>query len=418
MRHLAPPVLPGAVPSAPWRAARSATDGAGGAATGRAACGWTASRSRSRRAPSLAGDADVDVAIVGAGFTGLWTAYYLAVLQPDAARRGRRARDRRLRRLRAQRRLGLGRHRGRPARVRRRHGERGGASPPSARRPTASTRSARVVAEEGIDCGFRKGGQLMVATSRAAAGSACTAGSRSAAPGAPGPTTCGCSARRARGARARRRGAGRRVLAALRQRSTRRGWPAGWPRPCERRGVTIYERTPVDCASSRGRVLTPRGRLRARHVLRATEAFTVEQPGERRRYLPLYSLMVATEPLPAEVWDELGWSRRRDRRRPAPPLLLRAAHARRPPGDRRPRRAVPPRLADRRGQRAQRRRARAPGRARCAATSRRPPARASPITGAARSPCRATGARGAPSTPRPASAGAAATPATACSPPT
>ncbi len=33
--------------------------------------------------PSLAGDVDCDVAIVGAGFTGLWAAYFLALLQPD-----------------------------------------------------------------------------------------------------------------------------------------------------------------------------------------------------------------------------------------------------------------------------------------------------------------------------------------------
>ena len=32
--------------------------------------------------PSLAGDLDVDVAIVGAGYTGLWTAYYLAEARP------------------------------------------------------------------------------------------------------------------------------------------------------------------------------------------------------------------------------------------------------------------------------------------------------------------------------------------------
>ena len=34
------------------------------------------------RAP-LPGDVTADVAIVGAGFTGLWTAYYLQRLQPD-----------------------------------------------------------------------------------------------------------------------------------------------------------------------------------------------------------------------------------------------------------------------------------------------------------------------------------------------
>jgi ribulose 1,5-bisphosphate synthetase/thiazole synthase len=32
---------------------------------------------------SLPGDVDVDVAIVGAGFTGLWTAYYLQALDPN-----------------------------------------------------------------------------------------------------------------------------------------------------------------------------------------------------------------------------------------------------------------------------------------------------------------------------------------------
>ena len=34
------------------------------------------------RAP-LAGEIQVDVAIVGAGYTGLWTAYYLKTLAPD-----------------------------------------------------------------------------------------------------------------------------------------------------------------------------------------------------------------------------------------------------------------------------------------------------------------------------------------------
>ena len=33
--------------------------------------------------PALPGDIDVDVAVVGAGYTGLWAAYYLKTLQPD-----------------------------------------------------------------------------------------------------------------------------------------------------------------------------------------------------------------------------------------------------------------------------------------------------------------------------------------------
>ena len=40
-----------------------------------AGSGWTPR-------PSLPGDLDVDVAVVGAGFTGLWTAYYLAEADP------------------------------------------------------------------------------------------------------------------------------------------------------------------------------------------------------------------------------------------------------------------------------------------------------------------------------------------------
>jgi glycine/D-amino acid oxidase-like deaminating enzyme len=42
-------------------------------------------------------------------------------------------------------------------------------------------------------------------------------------------------------------------------------------------------------------------------VLRATESYTTQLPGQSLRYLPLYSLMIATEPLPPEVWEELGW---------------------------------------------------------------------------------------------------------------
>ena len=33
--------------------------------------------------PALTSDSSVDVAIVGAGFTGLWTAYYLKELEPS-----------------------------------------------------------------------------------------------------------------------------------------------------------------------------------------------------------------------------------------------------------------------------------------------------------------------------------------------
>ena len=76
--------------------------------TGSCRSGSTNSPGRSHRGRPLPGDERVDVAIVGAGFTGLWTAYYLQRARPGAADRDPRGRDRRLRRVRAQRRMVLG----------------------------------------------------------------------------------------------------------------------------------------------------------------------------------------------------------------------------------------------------------------------------------------------------------------------
>jgi NADH dehydrogenase FAD-containing subunit len=42
---------------------------------------WHSTASQPAQSP-LAGDIDVDVAIVGGGFTGLWTAYYQKSLDP------------------------------------------------------------------------------------------------------------------------------------------------------------------------------------------------------------------------------------------------------------------------------------------------------------------------------------------------
>jgi glycine/D-amino acid oxidase-like deaminating enzyme len=75
----------------------------------------------------------------------------------------------------------------------------------------------------------------------------------------------------------------------------------------ERKGGVIYEQTAVQFIEP-GRVVTEHGTVRAEHVIRATEAFTVQFPNQSRTYLPLYSLMIATEPLPQTVWDELGWN--------------------------------------------------------------------------------------------------------------
>lgn len=80
----------------------------------------------------------------------------------------------------------------------------------------------------------------------------------------------------------------------------------------ERLGVDIFENTAVTriVPGRRGRrpeVVTVGGSVHANFVVRATEGFTSTLPGERRSLAPIYSLMIATEPLPRVFWDEAGF---------------------------------------------------------------------------------------------------------------
>lgn len=77
----------------------------------------------------------------------------------------------------------------------------------------------------------------------------------------------------------------------------------------ERQGVTIHELTPARRIDP-GAVHTEHGTVRAEVVVRATEAFTATLEGHRRTIAPIYSLMVATEPLPGSCFDEIGLAER------------------------------------------------------------------------------------------------------------
>lgn len=55
---------------------------------------------------------------------------------------------------------------------------------------------------------------------------------------------------------------------------------------------------------------TDRGTVTAGNVVRATEAWTSTIDGSRRDVIPVYSLVMATEPLPADVWHTIGLARR------------------------------------------------------------------------------------------------------------
>jgi glycine/D-amino acid oxidase-like deaminating enzyme len=73
----------------------------------------------------------------------------------------------------------------------------------------------------------------------------------------------------------------------------------------ERMGVPIYEQSPARALES-GTVVTDGGRLRADTIVCATESYWGSLRGCERLMLPLHSMMIATEPLPEHVWKEIG----------------------------------------------------------------------------------------------------------------
>jgi glycine/D-amino acid oxidase-like deaminating enzyme len=85
----------------------------------------------------------------------------------------------------------------------------------------------------------------------------------------------------------------------------------GLARVVESLGVAIFERTEVvDWAAGavrfRGVDSGAHGTVRARRVIIALEGYASQLPRARRRILPIYSLMIATEPLPEDAWNDIG----------------------------------------------------------------------------------------------------------------
>nr|MDQ5812351.1 FAD-binding oxidoreductase [Actinomycetota bacterium] len=86
----------------------------------------------------------------------------------------------------------------------------------------------------------------------------------------------------------------------------------GLARVVERLGATIYERSPVVGYETgpRARLATARGEVRAGTIVLAGEAYLARFRELRRQVLPLYSLIVLTEPLSEAQWEEIGWEGR------------------------------------------------------------------------------------------------------------
>ena len=263
---------------------------------------WYRETGLPRRREPLDGSRSADVCVVGGGFTGLWTAYYLkkaepsldvVVLEKEFAGFGASGRN------------GgwlSGQIAGSPSRYAK---ERGRGSVLALQRVMNDgiDEVISVAEAEGIDADIVRGGVLRVAHApaqlprlRASLAQAHKWGNTDEVPLTAREVTERINVAGAVGGVYDPHGA--RVQPAKLVR--------GLAGAVARLGVTIYESTPVT-AIEPGVARTPFGDVRARYVLRATEGFTAGLEGQRRTWLPMNSSMIVTEPLPAEMWADIGW---------------------------------------------------------------------------------------------------------------
>lgn len=249
--------------------------------------------------PSLPGDQQVDVVIVGGGYTGLWTAHHLLRHDPT------------LRLAVVEREIsGWGAS-----------GRNGGwcsalFPTPVARIITqygadAAGRLTRALeqtvddigdwcTQHGVDAHFAKGGTLTLAR-----GAAQLARLRDGGGHASGgwlsseDATARIAATRTEGARFDPHCAAIQPARLIR----------GLARVVESQGAIIYEKTAA-VEISPGRVVTANGTIRADTVVRATEGYTADLRATHRLLAPIWSLIIATEPLDDAGWDDIGWRNR------------------------------------------------------------------------------------------------------------
>jgi glycine/D-amino acid oxidase-like deaminating enzyme len=254
------------------------------------------------RRPALGGDASADVCIVGAGYTGLWTAWYLKERNPDL---DILVVEREFAGFGASGRNG-GWLTGGFAWNHERYLANGTADQVRAMvRAMEGTVDAVIgVAEaEGFAQGIRRTEELMVACNPAQL-------ARLTAEAAHRHTWGETRIRMIDGPAASARVAVPGALGGMVVPNVARVQPArlvrGLAQAVERRGVRIAEGTAV-LAIAPGRVETNHGTVSAPVILRATEGFTAGLPGHARDWLPLNSAQIVTAPLPPEVWARIGW---------------------------------------------------------------------------------------------------------------
>ncbi|MFI2760239.1 NAD(P)/FAD-dependent oxidoreductase [Streptomyces echinatus] len=252
----------------------------------------------------LSGDASADVVIVGGGYTGLWTAYYLkkaapflriTVLEQKFCGYGASGRN------------GGWLYNGIAGRDRyaKLHGREAAVRLQRAMNDTVAEVIA-VAEAEGVDAGVHKGGVLEVATTPAQLARLRAFHEHELAFGEKDRELYG----------ARETAERIRVADAVGSAWTPHGarlhpvkLVKGLAAVVEASGVTIHESTPVTEIRPKHAV-TPYGTVRAPYVLRCTEGFTASLKGQRRTWLPMNSSMIVTEPLTEEQWAGIGWAGR------------------------------------------------------------------------------------------------------------
>ena len=258
-------------------------------------------------ADRLDGDTEADVAIVGAGLTGMWTAYYLSKADPA------------LRIVLCEREIAgfgaSGRNGGWcsalfPASLAKLERMAGRESAIAMYREMQHTvdEVGKAAADEGIDCHWAKGGTVQFARSPTQLERAREEINEARLYGFDESDLRLLSA-----AEAQDFGGVSDVLGGVFTPHCAAIHPSrlarGLAEVLRSAGVRIYEKTEVRRLEP-GRLVTAGGVVKARHVIRATEGYTPQLPGNERAVVPVYSLVVATAPLPEDVLGQVGLATR------------------------------------------------------------------------------------------------------------